>query len=145
MLEDFGNLGVSSGGADSSIVSGVSNTVLGGRNVIEMPVNDYFQWGTKLLENESESNLIYSVDADGAKSIGEHNSRGILHGRGIKIYSDGSIDIRYWYDGNPVLGSFISIYSWGKCKVGEEYLDSAGRWRLKFYQFGIDGSSQKYD
>ena len=108
--------------------------------MIEMPINDYFNWGTKLFENIDNGIMKYSVDSDGTRSIGEHNVNGKLNGRGIKIYSDGSIDIRYWYDGNPVLGGFISIYSWGKCKVGEEYLDSSSRWSLKFHQFGIDGS-----
>jgi len=50
-----------------------------------------------------------------------------LHDRGIRIYSDGNIYIRYWNNGVVAPGNYLIIWPDGKFRVGECYLKNGKR------------------
>ena len=62
--------------------------------------------------------------------FGEHNENNVLHGRGIYIYSDVSINIHYWNNGAPAPGNFIEINEDRNFRVGNRYL-KAGEMRTR--------------
>ena len=60
-------------------------------------------------------------------SFGEINQYNKLDGRGICIFADGTIDIRYFNNGYAAPGNYLRIHSYGEFKVGEMYLKDGKR------------------
>ncbi len=76
--------------------------------------------------------------------FGEHNSSDNLHGRGICIYSDGGISIRYWNKGGITPGNCIIIFRNGEFWVGEIYLKD-GKKCDRGTRYKEDGTQQKFN
>ena len=78
-------------------------------------------------------------------SFGEHSNENKLKGKGIKVWSDGSISIGCWNNEEDASGDYIEIHSWGGFDVAESYLDQQGERKFRGTQFNTDGTTEKYD
>ncbi len=80
----------------------------------------------------------------GETYFGELDEYNQAHGRGIKIWNDGTIQIGYFEDGYYSTGHYIHILSDGEFEVGEYYVeDRVRRRRCTWYK--TNGTEEKYD
>lgn len=100
-------------------------------------INDYLDFG-----NKTDQTLKYQI-CDEQHLIGEFNSRNKLHGRGIKIHSNGFIFMQYWDSGDDAPGKHIYIDSDCSFFVGEIYLKDK-RLNWEGTNFLPDGTTRKY-
>ncbi len=77
------------------------------------------------------------------QGFGEVNENNILHGRGIRIWNDGTIFIGYGEDGRLCTGNEITIYPDGWFDVGETYIKDGKKWK-RFTRYMTDGTEEKY-
>ncbi len=78
-------------------------------------------------------------------SFGEHNEANKVHGRGIRIFSDGTIRIGYYNNGERAPGTnYISIWGSGRLEVGECYLDEDGERCYRGTRYKTDGTSIEF-
>ena len=67
------------------------------------------------------------------------------HGKGIYIYTNGSISMRYSQDGVKSAGSYIYIdSSSGKFVVGEYYLDAKRVLKERGTDYEADGNARQF-
>ncbi len=77
------------------------------------------------------------------ESFGELNEDNSLHGRGLRIWTNGQCQIGYFEDNFWSIGNYILILPNNDFRVGENYLnDKAIRWRGTYYKW--DGTEKVY-
>ena len=81
----------------------------------------------------------YTTDYRMNGNIGEHNSNKKLHGKGLRIFPNGTVWIQSWSDGERVAGSYLNIRNDGAFTVGECYVASLnGRLAVKYNHYSND-------
>ena len=79
-----------------------------------------------------------------SKSFGEHDANNKLHGKGITIYSHGTICIGYNNSGSPAMGKhYINICNDGEFKVTEVFRQYESR-MLRGTAYKVDGRSTDF-
>ena len=82
----------------------------------------------------------------GFKYIGEWSAQTDKpNGRGIKIYSWGSIYIGQYKDGKSAAGNYIFIWSDDTLSVGENYVNANGVLKWRGTEYNQDGTTEKFD
>ena len=116
-------------------------TLLDGIASVERRANikvcDYMNFG-----NDSNANIQFWIDDDGDCYIGERNGNNKIQGKGICIYSDGTIRIGYFDNGGFALGNYLNIFSDGSFTVGEKYMLN-GKKKTQCTQYDTDGRSRQ--
>ncbi len=80
----------------------------------------------------------------GSTYYGELNADGKEHGRGIRIWDDGSTTIGYYENGKWSTDNYIFIFSDGDFRVGEIYQKDGKKWKRGTTYF-TNGTEKKYD
>jgi len=80
-------------------------------------VRDHLGFG-----NAATQQLKFHTYKNGNKVFGELNSDNYLHGKGIRIFFFGDIEIGYWDNSECAPGNYLTICSDGEFRVGEVYL-----------------------
>ncbi len=88
--------------------------------------------------------LIQTKTFSNYKYYGELNEMGQAHGRGIKIFSYGDIEIEYYENGRWSTGNYIIIHSDYWFKVGERYMKDGKRWERGTW-YHKNGKEEQYD
>lgn len=80
-------------------------------------------------------------DKDGTIYIRELGAENNPKSRGMRIYSNGNIDVGYWNHRHNAPGNYIYIYKEGIFHVGECYRDKNGDLGYRGIQYKTDGTS----
>ena len=92
------------------------------------------------FDSAATQQLKFHTYKSGNKGIGELKFDNNLQGRGIRIFSTGTIHMGYWNDGVPAPGNYLYIYSGGNVEVGQIYLKEGKRW-IKGTQYNSNGTT----
>lgn len=74
-----------------------------------------------------------------SKYWGEHNFQDQPHGRGVVLLANGTIVMRYFWEGLCVPGPYINLTKEGKTIVGMRTVDEEGNWFIEGYTYDADG------